>query len=99
MEANLASVVPFSPAAFEPKSADADQVRTAFTEFVGNTFFTQLVSSMRKTVDKSAYFHGGRAETVFQSQLDERLVDSMTRATADSIAGPMYELFALGRPG
>lgn len=74
------------------------KVRKAFVEFAGHSFFSQLISSMRKTVDKPAYFHGGRAETVFQGQLDDKLVDAMTESTADSIAGPMYELFALGRP-
>lgn len=88
---------PSAPAALK-QTGDPDKVREAFTDFVGNTFFSQLVTAMRKTVDKPAYFHGGRAETVFQAQMDERMVESMTKATADTFAGPMFELFTLGRP-
>lgn len=69
----------------------------AFLDFAGQTFYSQLVSSMRKTVDRPAYFHGGRAETVFQAQLDEKIVESMSQATAESILEPMYELFTLPR--
>jgi hypothetical protein len=88
---------PNAPANLQ-RPGDNEKVREAFTDFVGNTFFSQLVTAMRKTVDKPAYFHGGRAETVFQAQMDERMVEAMTKATADTFAGPMYELFALGRP-
>ncbi len=74
------------------------ELREAFTSFVGNTFYSQLLGSMRKTVEKPAYFHGGRAEEVFQGQLDQTLADDMTKASADQFTGPMFELFMLGRP-
>ena len=73
------------------------EAREAFDQFVGQTFFGQLMSSMRKTVGKPAYFHGGRAEEIFQSQLDQVLSEEMTNATADQFTGPMFELFMLGR--
>jgi hypothetical protein len=53
---------------------------------------------MRKTVEKPAYFHGGRAEEVFQGQMDQVLAEDLTKATADQFTGPMFELFMLGRP-
>jgi hypothetical protein len=56
-----------------------------------------MMSAMRKTVDKPAYFHGGRAEEVFQNQLDQVLSERMTKASADEFANPMYELFMLAR--
>lgn len=74
------------------------ELREAFTSFVGQTFYSQLLGSMRKTVDKPAYFHGGRAEEVFQGQLDQTLAEDMTKASADQFTGPMFELFMLGRP-
>jgi hypothetical protein len=73
------------------------QVREAFTDFVGQTFFTQLLHEMRKTVDKPAYFHGGQAEEIFQGQLDQVLAEHLSEATADSFAGPMFEMFMLRR--
>lgn len=74
------------------------ELREAFTSFVGQTFYSQLLGSMRKTVDKPAYFHGGRAEEVFQGQLDQTLAEDMTKATADQFTGPLFDLFMLGRP-
>jgi hypothetical protein len=88
--------MPAAPPAPTPTPEDT-QTRAAFVEFAGNTFFGQLMSAMRKSVAKPAYFHGGHAESVFQSQLDQKIVESISEATADSFAGPMYELFMLKR--
>ena len=71
------------------------ELREAFDQFVGETFYAQLLGSMRKTVGKPAYFHGGRAEEVFQGQLDQVLAEQMTKASADQFTGPMFELFKL----
>lgn len=73
------------------------RVREAFDDFVGQTFFSQLLASMRQTVEKPAYFHGGRAEEVFQGQLDQVLAEEMAEASADQFSGPMFELFMLPR--
>lgn len=75
----------------------SDELRDAFGQFVGNSLFTQMLSSMRETLDKPAYFHGGRAEEVFQGQLDQMLADELTESSADTLAGPMFELFQLQR--
>ena len=37
----------------------------AFDSFVGETFYGQMLKSMRKTVGKAAYFDGGRARRFF----------------------------------
>lgn len=68
-----------------------DELREAFTDFVGQTFFGQMIKSMRSTVGKPAYFHGGQAEEIFRSQLDQAIVDQMTEATADRFANPLFE--------
>ncbi len=67
----------------------------AFTEFVGQTLFGSMLASMRKSVGKPAYMHGGRTEEVFQQQLDQKIVEDLTTASADTIADPMFELFNL----
>jgi flagellar protein FlgJ len=74
-----------------------DKTRAAFTDFVGQTMFGQALSSMRKTLDKPAYFHGGRAEEVFQGQLDQMLAEELTESSADTFAGPMFDMFMLQR--
>ncbi len=85
----------------QEKSTDATgdvELKEAFQDFVGQTFFSQMLSAMRKTVDKPAYLHGGRTEEVFQSQLDQVLAEKLSDASADTFSGPMYELFKLPRP-
>ena len=72
-------------------------LREAFDTFVGETFYGTLLKSMRQTLEKPAYFHGGRAEEIFQGQLDQTLVGEMTKANAQQFTGPMFELFNLSR--
>ena len=83
-----------------PASTHADdaKLREAFDRFVGETFYSQLLGSMRKTVGKPAYFHGGQAEEIFQQQLDRVLAEKIAKAEASNLTGAMYELFTLGRP-
>jgi hypothetical protein len=81
-----------------PASNEAPSLREAFDTFVGETFYGTLLKSMRKTLDKPAYFHGGRAEEIFQGQLDQTLAEEMTKANAEHFTGPMFELFQLSRP-
>ncbi|WP_425615691.1 rod-binding protein [Anatilimnocola sp. NA78] len=89
--------------AFQPlpqgvvKKSSTSETKEAFTDFVGQTMFGQALASMRKTIEKPAYFHGGRAEEVFQGQLDQLLCEELTEATADTFAGPMFDLFMLHR--
>lgn len=78
-------------------AAAAPEVREAFQQFVGETFYGQMLGAMRKTVGKPAYFHGGRAEEVFQGQLDQILGERLAEATAADFADPMFQLFALQR--
>ena len=86
----------------QPASGEAQEnepVREAFGDFVGQTLFGSMMSSMRKSLDKPAYFHGGRAEEVFQQQLDQTLVEEISDASAESFVNPMFDLFQLQRRG
>jgi Rod binding domain-containing protein len=81
-----------------PSSNAADpKLRQAFDSFVGEAFFAQTLKSMRKTLGKPAYFHGGRGEEVFQQQLDQVLAEKLSSASGDKLSGPMFELFTLPR--
>ena len=83
-----------------PATLDGKQeqeLRRVFNQFVGETFYGQLLSAMRKTVGRPAYFHGGRTEEVFQAQLDQVLGQRMAEASADSFTKPMFDLFCLSR--
>ena len=95
------------PAAAEPAKFELPQaklspagpvgLREAFDDFVGQTFFGQLLHAMRKTTGKPAYFHGGRGEEVFQSQLDQVIVEQLSNASAEQFADPLFDLFMLPR--
>ena len=78
-------------------SGQTTPLREAFNEFVGQTFFAELIKSYRSTQQPSAYFHGGRAEQIFQGQLDQVLTEALSQRTADTIADPMFELFMAKR--
>ena len=78
-------------------ASDAPDAKPVFDQFVGETFYGQMLQAMRKTQHKSAYFNGGRAEEVFQGQLDQVMSQQMSQATAGQFSGPMYELFNLQR--
>jgi hypothetical protein len=83
-----------SNAAVSAPGATADktaELRERFTQFVGEAFFGQMIKAMRATTGKPAYFHGGRAEDVFQGQLDQKLAEYLTEASAEQFAEPMFE--------
>jgi hypothetical protein len=77
---------------------DDAEVRKRFDQFVGQTFFTQMLASMRKTVGKPEYLHGGRGEEIFRGQLDQILSEDLAQRTAGEFSGPMFDLCMLPRP-
>src|SRR6476660_7424304 len=76
---------------------DSPELHKAFTDFVGQTFFGELVKQMRATVDKPAFFHGGMGEDIFQTQLDQIMVERMSDVTATTFSDPMYHLMMASR--
>jgi peptidoglycan hydrolase FlgJ len=76
---------------------DTPELRQAFDDFVGQTFFGELIKQMRATVDKPAFFHGGMGEDIFQSQLDQILVERISDASAATFSDPMYQLMMAPR--
>lgn len=78
-------------------SAEPDSLRKAFQDFVGQTFFAEMIKSYRSTQQEAAYFNGGRAEKIFQGQLDQTLAEELSQRSADKIADPMFELFQARR--
>lgn len=69
---------------------EAEEVQQKYRQFVGEMFFGQMMKALRSAQQKPAYFHGGRAEEVFQSQLDQLIAEEMTEASAAEIADPMF---------
>ncbi len=83
-----------APTNIDPSNPDVQKARDVqehFTQFVGETFFGQMIKAMRLTQGEAAYFNGGRAEEVFRGQLDQKLAEELTTASADQIANPMFK--------
>jgi flagellar protein FlgJ len=74
-----------------------DELKTAFHDFVGQTFFGEMIKAYRSSQQPSKYFNGGRAEEIFQGQFDQVLTEKLSEASASKIAEPMYDLFMLKR--
>ena len=74
----------------EEQLESARALQKAYTDFIGKTFFGQMMKAMRSTVDKPAYFHGGQGEEVFSAQLDQQLTDAMSDASAPQMSQPMF---------
>jgi len=87
------------PSAGSAGTVDQSQLREKFDSFVGESFYGQMLQAMHKTVGKAAYFNGGRAEEMFQGQLDQILSEKMTKANGGSISASMFDLFNLQTTG
>lgn len=90
--ANIRPLRSTAPPTADEQLGAARELKSAYSDFVGKTFFGQMLKAMRSTLDKPAYFHGGQTEEVFRNQLDQHLADHMTEASADQIADPMFRL-------
>ncbi len=88
-----------STPALDPSTPSAEQAeakrleRDAFCDAFGQTLFSQVLSSLRKSLNKPAYLHGGRTEEAFQTQLDQVFAEKMSDAVADSFTGPIFDRF------
>ena len=79
------------------QGGEAGELQEKFQDFVGQTFFGEMIKSLRTSQKGSAYFNGGRAEEIFQGQFDQQMAEHLSDASAKSIADPMFKLFQLGR--
>jgi flagellar protein FlgJ len=80
-----------------PEKGEGSELKEKFQDFVGQTFFAEMIKSLRTSQKGAAYFNGGRAEEIFQGQFDQMMSEHLSDASAKSIADPMFELFQLGR--
>jgi len=74
----------------EQQLQGAEKLKETYQTFVGELYFGQMLKSMQSTVGKPAYFHGGQAEEIFRGQLTQVMSQEMTKASADTLADPMF---------
>lgn len=70
---------------------EARELKEAYSQFVGEAFYGQLLKSMRESVGEPAYFHGGSAERQFQSMLDQQMASDMAVREGTGIAEKLFE--------
>jgi Rod binding domain-containing protein len=85
------------PQAAGASAAGDARLHEAFSDFVGETFYGQMMQSLRKSVPKSSRFHGGRGEEVFTRQLDQVLAQKLAKNNGDKLSESMYRLFSARR--
>ena len=90
-------VAPSQSQTSEAGSADDSRLHEAFNDFVGETFYGQMLQALRKSVGKSPRFNGGRGEEVFTRQLDQVLAQKLAKTSGDKLSGSMYRLFTARR--
>lgn len=93
-DANSLREQPLEARAVSGNKSQAD-LKDAFSDFVGQTFYGQMLASLRSTEGKVAYMNGGRGEEIFRGQLDQVIAEKLSDATSSQIADPMFELFQL----
>lgn len=76
----------------KPETPDDRRFREMLHKFVGQVLFGEMLKSMRATQEQNPYFGGGRAEEIFQQQLDMVLTDELTKSSSRSLSDPMYRL-------
>ncbi len=70
---------------------EAKELKKAFSQFVGETFYGTMLKSMRQTVSEPAYFHGGQAEELFQGRLDQQISADMASANGKDFASALFK--------
>ena len=53
-----------------------------------------MLKALRQTQGQPAYFHGGQAEQIFQSQLDQQVAEDLARDHGAAFAEPLFSSFA-----
>eukprot|EP00913_Durusdinium_trenchii_P013352 g12533.t1 len=82
------------PASARQNAEGSGELRDAFQKFVAGTFYKQMMKSMRKMHDKPAYFHGGQAEEMFQSQMDQYVTEDLAAKHGAALSEPLFDVFA-----
>ncbi|MFN3168659.1 MAG: rod-binding protein [Phycisphaeraceae bacterium] len=82
------------------EGADAQaQLREAAEKLVSTTFIMPMFEQLRNDPLASNLMHGGRAEKIFQQQLDQVLSDRIAGATRFDLIDSVYNQLANGVAG
>lgn len=69
----------------------------AFTQFVGETFYSIMVKQMRAGVGENSLFGDSTATRTYQQQFDTMMVQNLAKNDASQLSQAMYDLHKLQR--
>lgn len=73
------------------QSKDRDKLRSTFDEAVAATFYRQMFKSLRASTGKAGLIANSQSEKMFQQQLDEVLIEKMSKASGSSFTSDLFE--------
>jgi len=74
-------------------SGEHKEVQEKFQEFMAGTFYGQMVKALRAGQEKPAYFHGGQAEEIFESQMDQIVATKLAKSHGAEFAEPLFRAY------
>ena len=80
-------------AAGVPAHGSPEVLKEKFNDFVAGTFYKTMLAALRKTVNNKSLIHGGRAEEIFRSQLDQTIAERMAKSHGAGLSAKMFEQF------
>lgn len=76
----------------------ATKQRQAFQNTVGSLFYGEMIKALRSGVGKPAYLHGGRAEEMFQGQMDQEIASALAKSHGARFIEELYQRFLVDHP-
>lgn len=73
------------------RSKDHGQLRDTFNEAVAATFYRQMFKALRASTGKAGLLANSQSEKMFQQQLDEVLIEKMSKATGGDFSSDLFE--------
>ncbi|QDT77417.1 rod-binding protein [Gimesia maris] len=93
-QTSLLSNASGAPAELNQPGQNSSELKEKFQEFVAGTFYQQMFKAMRSAQGKPAYFHGGQAEEMFQSQLDQQISQDLAKKDGGSFSDALFSSFS-----
>lgn len=79
-------------------SSKQSLVEEKFQDFVGSTFYREMLKALRSGQKHSKYFYGGQAEEIFRGQLDQQISEEFGHTHAQHLAAPLFEAYSRRPP-
>ena len=74
-------------------SDSKDKLKATFQDFTAGTFYKEMLKSLQKMHNKPAYIYGGRAEKIFQGQMDQEVAENLAHKQGGQFTGPLLQGF------